>query len=194
MTKKNILFMQNILLFMLIISICICIFVFIHKNRPSGSSSSYVTNAINSPQYFPPTVSTGGCGEDVLFNAYSPPLKNDQIHVNSCRGGVGVPVNVGTSSVDADYRQVGILKFNESGEDKILPLLGRPLFTHRDKWQFYTLSERNIKLPIHHNGQNGTSEYGCDNIYSGDSVSVDGYGKNFVATVYENGLYRYLPF
>lgn len=192
MTKKNILFMQNILLFIFIILLLLIGLSMLSKNTGTSDILNHKFNISSYANLGHPSIPCNN--GDVLFNAYTPPEKTDEIKVNSCRGGgVGVPINISTSAVDADYRQVGILKFNENGEDKILPLLGRPLFTSRDKWQYYTLSERNIKLPIIHNGKNGTNEYGCDNIYSGDVVNVDGYGKDFEASIYENMHYKYLP-
>ena len=74
--------------------------------------------------------------------------------------------------------------------------MGRPLYTNRDKWQFYTLSDKNnsIKLPLSNKGKSCTSEYGCDNIYNGDTVYVEGYNDAFKITVYDNELPRYVPF
>jgi len=119
-------------------------------------------------------------------------------------GGGGVRVNVPTRSVDTTYRQVGILTRNGSGsvpsstssQETILPLIGRPLFTNRDKWQFYTLSDKNnaIKLPITVNGKSGTNEYGCNNVSTGDIVYVEGYNDSFRVTAYDSASLRYLPF
>ena len=55
-----------------------------------------------------------------------------------------------------------------NGKDNILPLMGRPLFTNRDKWNFYTMTDKNnmIKLPISHKGRSCTNQIGCDNIYN----------------------------
>ena len=123
-------------------------------------------------------------------------------------GGVsGVRVNVPTRSVDTTYRQVGILTRNGGGgsgnvpsatssQETILPLIGRPLFTNRDKWQFYTLSDKNnaIKLPVIVNGKSGTNEYGCNNVSTGDIVYVEGYNDSFRVTAYDSASLRYLPF
>ena len=75
----------------------------------------------------------------------------------------GIPINIATRSVDTSYRQVGILK-RLNGKEMVLPLIGRPLFTNRDKWNFYTLNENNVKLPITFKQRSCTGEYGCDNI------------------------------
>jgi hypothetical protein len=116
-------------------------------------------------------------------------------------GGGGVRVNVPTRSVDTTYRQVGILTRSGNGngaasQETILPLIGRPLFTNRDKWQFYSLSDKNnaIKLPVIINGKSGTGEYGCNNVSTGDIVYVEGYNDAFRVTAYDSASLRYLPF
>jgi len=92
---------------------------------------------------------------------------------------------------------MGILTpLNGASADKILPLMGRPLFTNRDKWQYYTMSDQNnsVKLPIKFKGRNASNEYGVDKIYNGDIVFVEGYQKAFKVTEYENDTIKYLPF
>ena len=163
--------------------------------------------------------------QDVLLNPYVPPLRDNSVGstrpVYDIRGGVetihyggmdgggggggggGVRVNVPTRSVDTTYRQVGILTRGggsntpsaTSSQETILPLIGRPLFTNRDKWQFYTLSDKNnaIKLPVVVNGKSGTNEYGCNNVSSGDTVYVEGYNDSFRVTAYDSASLRYLP-
>jgi hypothetical protein len=106
-----------------------------------------------------------------------------------------VPINIPTQGCLADtcrdtpYRQIGILSLNGD----VLPLMGRPLIMNRDKWQFYTIGVNGIKLPINIQGRNCTSEYGCDNVSSGDYMNVEGYDKDYKVTVYENNAPRYLP-
>jgi hypothetical protein len=107
---------------------------------------------------------------------------------------------------DTEYRQVGILTpkhhskdGNSSGSGSesttILPLMGRPLLTNRDKWNFYTMNDKNnmIKLPLRVNGKSGTSEYGCDDVSTGDAVFVEGYKEAFSVTAYDSDSLRYLP-
>jgi len=142
-----------------------------------------------------PSYSFSNMGEDVLMNPYAPPLRDDRVRTmgGDIRG--GIPINVSTRAVDTTYRQVGILT-RINGPETILPLMGRPLYTNRDKWQFYTLSDKNnsIKLPLSNKGKSCTSEYGCDNIYNGDTVYVEGYNDAFKATTYDNAVMQYLPF
>lgn len=131
---------------------------------------------------------------DVLLNPYVPPMRDDRATLD-VRGPV-VPINVSTQgTANAEYRQVGILT-RISGPETILPLMGRPLFRNRDKWQFYTISEKSnfIKLPISVKGRSCTNEYGCDNVYTGDTVYVEGYNDAFKVTAYDNAVMQYLPF
>ena len=134
--------------------------------------------------------------EDVLLNPYVPPLRDDRSMDIHGPVTVAVPINVSTQGTgNAAYRQVGILT-RINGPETILPLMGRPLFRNRDKWQFYTISEKSnfIKLPISVKGRSCTNEYGCDNVYNGDTVYVEGYNDAFKVTAYDNSVMQYLPF
>ena len=144
---------------------------------------------------------------DVLLNPYTPPLRDDRYNgamgVNSIGlsggggggGGVVIPINVPTRSVNSSYRQVGILT-RVNGPETILSLMGRPLFPSQDKWQFYTMSDKNqsVKLPVTHKKRSCTSETGCDNIYNGDTIYVEGYNDAFRATIYDNAIQYSIPY
>jgi len=130
---------------------------------------------------------------DIYLNPYAAPLRDDRYLPLPIDPRGMVPINISTQGFDSSYRQVGILK-RMNGPEMLLPLMGRPLFSNRDKWQFYTMNENNIKLPITHKQKSCTSEYGCDNIYNGDTVYVDGLDAAFKATVYDNAVFKYIPF
>ena len=141
---------------------------------------------------------------DVLEDPYAPPLRNDS-YFGGINGGIGqnmmmpmaaagMPINVRTQGppINTNYRQVGLLT-RINGKETILPLMGRPLQKNRDKWQFYTMSYNNnsVKLPISFKKKSCTGEYGCDNIYNGDTVYVEGYKDAFQATIYDNAVMEY---
>jgi hypothetical protein len=146
---------------------------------------------------------------DVLLNPYTPPLRDDRYfnqYGSSSLGGAmggamggdirgGIPINVPTRSVDSAYRQVGILT-RVNGAETILSLMGRPLFPSRDKWQFYTMSDKNhsVKLPVTYKRRSCTSDQGCDNIYNGDTVYVEGYNDAFKATIYDTAMQYSIPY
>ena len=107
------------------------------------------------------------------------------------------PVNIATRGTNQSYSQVGILtRPGINGETLILPLMGRLLDTGRNKMQYYTVSNTgnmNTKLPVSKDGRSCTGEYGCDEIFNGDTIYVEGYADTFKATIYENSRFNYIP-
>lgn len=149
--------------------------------------------------------------KDILNNPYVPPLKSENIHTSygDIRPDIAlhygkIPININTRHYDSDYRQVGFLSPDAGGngghgntlKDNLIPLLGRPLDRSRDKWNFYTISNSNnsLKLPVVHKGKSCTNEYGCDNLYNGDSVYVEGIKQPYQVTLYDTDTMKYLPF
>jgi len=138
---------------------------------------------------------------DPLLNPYAPPLRDERYFIpgfNAVPPGT-VPINISTNvgAVDTAYRQLGILTpANGSSKDSIIPLMGRPLFTNRDKWQYYSTSNQhnNVKLPISRAGRSCTNENGCDKLYTGDQVYIEGVNETYKVTVYDNDTIKYLPF
>lgn len=139
--------------------------------------------------------------KDVLLNPYAAPYRDERYFVPEVTyiPPSAVPINVSTNigAVDTTYRQMGIITpLNGTSKDNILPLMGRPLFTNRDKWQYYTISNQhnNVKLPISFKGRSALNDYGVDQIFDGDTVYVEGYNEPFKVTIYENDTIKYLPF
>ena len=129
---------------------------------------------------------------NVLTNPFTPPLRDSGWFPPRNTFSYGVPINMKTRGFDDYYRQVGILTRNNSSE-MILPLMGRPLHFNQNKWQFYTMSENNVKLPVSRNGRSCTNEYGCDDLFNGDTVYIEGYNDAFKVTIYDNYQPRYIP-
>jgi hypothetical protein len=132
--------------------------------------------------------------QDPLLNPYTAPLRDESYF----RFPSMIPINISTNpgAVDSNYRQLGLLTpVHGKSKDNILPLMGRPLFTNRDKWQYYSTSNQhnNIKLPLIKNGKSCTNEYGCDQLFSGDVVHVEGVNEKYKVTMYDNVTMRYLP-
>lgn len=107
-----------------------------------------------------------------------------------------MPVNERTQSRgDMSYSQIGILSRKSGEPEVIMPLYGMNVHTGRDKWQYYTVTENNVRLPISLGGKSCTSEYGCDSVNNGDVVYVEGYNDGFSVTVYDDvGKMRYIPY
>ena len=180
------------------------------KNETASHASSNITSTSLIPMPPPMDVSNdpGRCSGngrtvgDPLTNAYVPPIRCDNGGV--VKGPVtmtipqnSVPINVPTQHYNTQYAQVGILTKNNRD---IFPLMGRRTLTSRNKWQYYTVSgggaggNLQTKLPVRVKNKTCSGEYGCDEIYTNDDVYVEGFNDNFKATVYDNGLFSYLPF
>lgn len=131
--------------------------------------------------------------KDPLQSEYAPPLKN--MYMNEAAH--GLPINMKTRGRESKYSQVGILT-RKNGNTLILPLMGRSGTNGRDKYQYYTMTNSggniHTKLPVSVKGKSCTSQMGCDQIYDGDSVYVEGYDNIFHATIYENSLMQYIPY
>ena len=222
--KKCILGVENMTLFMLFVIFILLVYMFMQSQRKRETTVNMSTasmgfglapitvssDTFNDP-YAPPLKSDG---------LYFPPDSGDIRGIPSIMGiqqqqytGIQqlnntniiglpvavrpvVPVNVQTRSFSPEYTQIGILT-RDNGHEMILPLMGRRTMNGRDKYQYYTISNTgsvNTKLPIKVRGKSCTSEYGCDEIMSGDSVYVEGYKETFQTTVYEYSLLSYIPY
>ena len=198
---------ENITMFFLIIIIFIVLYLIYisiikrennkqYHHRKSTTNTQYIIE--QQPNYPYNNIPVN----DVLMNPYIPPLRDERYFIPEIvpvrRGAIPINVSTNPGAVDTNYRQMGILTplHNSSKKEKILPLMGRPLFVNRDKWQYYTMSDQNnsVKLPIIKNGRSCTNEYGCDQLYNGDTIYVEGYNQAFKITIYDNDVIKYIPF
>ena len=180
--------LENFTIIIIIILVGLCYLFFSKKqNQNINISTNLRTNEDAKPGFFN-LPSYPYNNNDVLVNPYAPPLRDERYMV---------PINVSTTAVDTSYRQIGILTpLNGSSKDNILPLMGRPLFTRRSLWQYYTISNQhnNVKLPVSVKGKSGLNENGVDEVFSDDTVYVEGNNEAFKVTKYENDTIKYLPF
>jgi hypothetical protein len=175
--------------------------VFNASHSNSKTEAKCTVNVAESPDrlnqglYPRPAFAFSNVENDVLLNPYQAPLRDNRLFPGRNIFSSRLPINVPTQSFDTSFRQIGILT-RLGDKETILPLLGRPLITNRDKWNFYTMSESNnlLKLPISHNGRKCMTDTGCNDLYTGDVVRVDGYNDDFKVTTYENDMPKYIPF
>jgi hypothetical protein len=191
---------ENISMIVLLISFCILMFLYFIYNNSNGNKV-IVNNNQRENSGLSGLVSWPYTNLDPVLNPYSPPLRDERYFIpgfNALPSGA-VPINVSTNvgAVDTSYRQVGILTpIQGTSKDNILALMGRPLFTNRDMWNYYTTSNQhnNVKLPIKRNGKSCTNEYGCDKLYNSDVVHIEGINEAYKVTIYDNSTMKYLPF
>ena len=167
---------DNITIIFIVIITLLIVWIFANNRQPIVVMNDTSSLSVN------PAYGLTNINNDVLLNPYQPPLRDDRVGVR-------------TNGYDSEYRQIGILT-RQRGSELILPLMGRPIHVARDKWNFYTMKDSNsmIKLPLTYKGKSCTSEYGCDNLYNGDSIYVEGYNDTFIVTVYDNQVSRYIPY
>lgn len=187
---------ENMTMFLLFVLIITVVYMYYsHIIKPSLEKTS--TTSFSQPIIIAPPANTQvatstllplSSRNEPLENVYSPPLKNE---------GFVLPININTRGPETNFSQIGILTRENSSDDMILPLMGRRSSTGRDKHQYYTMSNNagniNTKLPVSLKGRSCTSDLGCDEIFNGDSIYVEGYNETFRATIYENALYKYIP-
>jgi len=131
----------------------------------------------------------------LLNDPLRPPLKDGNYFPMPESNKHGLPINIKTRGADVPFRQLGILT-RTNGDETILPLMGRPLFSNRSKWKYYTTTDKqnSVKVPISKNGRSCTQEYGCDELTTGDVLYVEGYNDTFKATIYDNEHFNYIPY
>lgn len=187
---------ENVSLFFIFITFLVIIFLFysVTKNNHHHHNNTNLekeTVIIKEPEYTNRVLNYpySNLPSDVLLNPYTPPLKDERYAVP-----INVPTNIG--AVETSYRQVGILTpIQKNSKDMILSLMGRPVFTNRDLWQYYTISNQhnNVKLPLSVNGKSASNEYGVKKLFNGDTVYVEGYNSAFKTTIYDDDTIRYIP-
>ena len=201
MAKKcppGVICIENITIIFLIFIVCLAGFVWYKFSSKTAERehNHYINEQNLMIPKFNSVFSTSA--SNILMNPFAAPLKNGNYFPRDGGDPRGIPININTRGFDTNYRQVGILTRNvqEQGNEVILAVMGRPLHTNRSKWQYYTMNDKSnaIKLPMSHNGRSCTSEYGCDELMSGDTVYVEGYNDAFKVTIYENSQPRYIPF
>ena len=118
----------------------------------------------------------------------------------------GVPINIPTRGHTGGVQQVGALykqnlsddssNIGNNNEPVILPLFGRETYNGSNKWMYYTTTDKNnqVKIPISNKSKECNSEYGCDELYDGDNISIPAYNGEFKVNKYQFDKPRYIPY
>jgi hypothetical protein len=115
----------------------------------------------------------------------------------SCKAESAIPVypkELPSYDNNREYQQVGILTSNDNNEPIILPLFSKRANNHRDRWNYYTTTDKNtmLRLPISHDNMKCDDDIGCNEIYDGNTLYIEMYkGKTFTATIYKKQTLSY---
>ena len=148
----------------------------------------------------------------LLYHVYSNNIKKDigviekNVKVDSCpscpppcscKAESAIPVypkELPSYDNNREYQQVGILTSNDNNEPIILPLFSKRANNHRDRWNYYTTTDKNtmLRLPISHDNMKCDDDIGCNEIYDGNTLYIEMYkGKTFTATIYKKQTLSY---
>lgn len=177
---------ENMTLFLLFVIAVVLIYIF-HKTTNRNPSIILLNNDLGKTRESPILTPPENHMYDPDLVATFPEIRPE----------VRPNINIETRGTNQSYSQIGILtRPGVNAETLILPLMGRRHDSGRNKMQYYTVSNTgnmNTKLPISKDGRSCTGEYGCDEIFNGDTVYVEGYADTFKATIYENSRFNYIP-
>jgi len=117
----------------------------------------------------------------------------------TCKAESAIPVypkELPSYDNNREYQQIGILTSNDSDskEPIILPLFSKRANNHRDRWNYYTTTDKNtmLRLPISHDNMKCDDDLGCNEIYDGNTLYIEMYkGKTFTATIYKKQTLSY---
>jgi hypothetical protein len=109
------------------------------------------------------------------------------------RGGIAtIPINIPTQGLPEAFQSIG----NINVDGKMLPLYGRR--TGRgsyDRWNYYTRTDtfNPVPIPLRSKGRDCMDDIGCQEIYSGDMVTLDGTGEQGQVRVFRYDGPKYVP-
>jgi hypothetical protein len=97
---------------------------------------------------------------------------------------------------NTEYQQIGILTSEEQDKEPIiLPLFSRKISNRKDRYNYYTSTDKNnmMRLPIKFDNMNCDDEIGCREIYNNDKIIIDNIYKDriFTATLYKVDAPKY---
>ena len=111
---------------------------------------------------------------------------------------IGIPINIKTRGEAPNYQQVGVLiQSGVTGDNKkMLPIYGKPTYAGSQHWNYYTSTDsyHSVKVGVTNKNKSCTHEYGCQEIYDGDLVNIEGYDSQFKVSIYELDKPRYIPY
>ncbi len=118
----------------------------------------------------------------------------------------GIPINVPSRGFSSGFQQVGMLYKNQIADDGkvignssdtvIIPIFGRPLYPGSNKWNYYVTSDKYamVKMPFTFKGKKTDDQYGVDELFDGDVITLPEYNGEFVVKIYQYDKPRYIPF
>lgn len=109
-------------------------------------------------------------------------------------------VNVRTRGEPLPYEMMGTMfrTETESETDKesnqVLPIYGRQTYSRAARWNYYTVLDSGVRIPIMMNNRNCTAELGCEELFDDDEINIPDLKSTYKLRLYETSQYRYIPY
>lgn len=107
------------------------------------------------------------------------------------RGGIAsIPINIPTQGLPESFHTVGVVNV----EDDVWPIYGRRTGGSSDRWNYYTRNNtyNPVPLPIRSKGRDCMDQVGCQEVFSGDNVTISVLGKSGQVNIYQSDGPRYI--
>lgn len=109
------------------------------------------------------------------------------------RGGLAsIPINIPTQGIPETFQMSG----NINVDGKMLPLYGRRTMRgSSDRWNYYTRTDtfNPVPIPLRYKNRDCMDDIGCQEIFSGDHVTLDGTGESGKVRVFRYDGPKYIP-
>ena len=102
-----------------------------------------------------------------------------------------LPFNIPTQGLPESFQSVGIINVG----DQVLPLYGRRTTGGSDRWNYYTRTDsyNPVPLPVKFQKRNCMDDVGCQEIFSGEDIKIDGLKKEGKTDIYQFNGPKYIP-
>jgi hypothetical protein len=110
------------------------------------------------------------------------------------RGGIAtIPINIPTQGLPESFQSMGNISV---GGGKMLPLYGRRTMRgSSDRWNYYTRTDtyNPVPLPIRYKNRDCMDDIGCAELYSGETVHLEGTGEHGAVRIFRFDGPKYIP-
>ena len=114
-------------------------------------------------------------------------------------------INIKTRGDGGPYQQVGSIhkttNINQDGtspgsnnDSQVLPLFGKPSYNGSNHWNYYTVTNNNVKIPITVNGKDCTDDRGCYEFDDDITLNIEELNGEFKVKKYNFDKPRYIPY
>jgi hypothetical protein len=109
------------------------------------------------------------------------------------RGGLAsIPINIPTQGIPETFQMSG----NINVDGKMLPLYGRRTMRgSSDRYNYYTRTDtfNPVPIPLRYKNKDCMDDIGCQEIFSGEHVTLDGTGESGTVRVFRYDGPKYIP-